>query len=362
MPRRKLEKPFAVQSFDGDTRVVIEEAVDVTLYFRPGVVEASFFISAVPHAILGLDLLRGGLGLALDTGDETLRVGLDILITKKTAADSLQEYRRRRKIGATKYRLEYSRYLSATPWMRVGRRVVVGPGEIVSVLVVPDINPEGDHSMFSLYDDYKARRMKLDVSIYIPSLTFEKEEFKEGGYMVPVFNESDKPITMFKDMIIGELIYHLSDLRRTGAECFNLADVLEAIDEQLPDGQLFQGASGGGREGGGGGGGEMRKGGRASVNVVSTEELGEASASASAPVPISELIDVNKVSNEDLERCRKDGIAIDVRLTQPDLGIDVEILEDIDVEAERAKSASFSIILLALRMMVFWRSGRFISG
>ena len=60
----------------------------------------------------------------------------------------------------------------------------------------------------------------------------------------------------------------------------------------------------------------------------------------SSAVPFSTLINRPKVSNEELEKCRKDGIIFDLPLDQKPPQVEVPELENFDIESERQKAES----------------------
>ena len=232
--KRKFEKPFAVEAFDGDARVTITHAVDVLLNFRPGVVAVSLFVCDVPTPILGLDIFRDlKLGVGFDTASGIFRIGWDMILTQSSAADSITEFQRRRGLGPTVYRYEYRQHLRRTSWIRLARAVEIHPWRVVSAFAMPDVVPDCDHSMFSLYDATdKVISNDGQRDIFIPSLVMDRYEYVNGGYNIPIANESCLPISLPKGMIIGEVVLHQTDLRTTGAECYDLVELLDELQER----------------------------------------------------------------------------------------------------------------------------------
>ena len=181
LSKQRLDRPFVVNGFTGGSKAEITHFVDATLDFCPGKVSGRFYVVDTPVAILGSDLLRDPqLRLSLETGEDILRIGSDVIFTKRTAADARGELRRRRRNGSCSYRQESRHLQSKTAWLRSSRRVILPPKSLTVVsAVLESATPISKvHSVFSLFD---AGSSSNDGDIFIPSMSFDTAFLSKTG-------------------------------------------------------------------------------------------------------------------------------------------------------------------------------------
>ena len=58
------------------------------------------------------------------------------------------------------------------------------------------------------------------------------------------------------------------------------------------------------------------------------------------PVPFSSIVGVGKVSPEVMEKCHRDGVEFDLKLQHEKPEVEIELLDDVDIEAEKKKAES----------------------
>ena len=94
LPKVKLEQPFVVNGFTKNSQVTITHAVDMEINYFPGKLVGRFYLAPTPVTLIGSDILRDkNARMSLETGDEILRIGTDVLRTKRSAADARNELR-----------------------------------------------------------------------------------------------------------------------------------------------------------------------------------------------------------------------------------------------------------------------------
>ena len=187
---------------------------------------------------------------------------------------------------------------------------------------MPDVAPECDHSMFSLYDasdEIVTNDGQRDI--FIPSLVMDRYEYVNGGYNIPIANESCLPISLPKGMIIGEVVLHQTDLRTTGAECYDLVELLDEMqersgktwkeerEEEEKDEKEWLASRNKGKKGRTGRSKKHFHVSTANLSSTTTSESSPSSGSAAdatarQPVLFSQLVGVNKVEAETMDRCR----------------------------------------------------------
>ena len=357
MPRRfipgletqKLDSPFKVTGFQGEKTVVVTEKALVPISFRPGLLQAEFYVVDAPHPIIGTDLLRDhSYKVSLITGRNCFRVGNETLITKSSPAASRDEYLRRKSMGQF-YRNTVRKFThGSTAWMRSCKKVVLPPRSLTKVSCFIENEPQREVTEeFSMMSRFLHDRGQIywdedeeeTEGIWVPCVTFE-EKNSNHQYLIPVENRSDEEFVLSKDFVFGDIVNHPSDDDREDFQIYPITEILAEYQER-----------------------EERK---ANVSDIRTCDCGINFCSCDVdeddpslpppmkdtppagsdlwgnkiqePVLFSEILGKNKVDHEVLERCHESGVEMDVDLPQPPPEVEVELLDDIDIEAERAKS------------------------
>ena len=129
-----LERPVQVAGFRDKDAVKVTHRVEISIFYRPGVLKASFYVVDTPFPIIGTDLLYDKLKrISLVTGREAFRVGDVMLFTKPDPLSAREEYKRRKLKGPTSYGYEARRYTHRFALMRATKRAVIPPRSIVDV-------------------------------------------------------------------------------------------------------------------------------------------------------------------------------------------------------------------------------------
>ena len=357
-----LDEPMDIVGFDGRLRSTITHKVEVKLNFHPGCVAATFYVCAAPHPIVGSDLLQDEtLDLSLETKSKILRVGSDIIHVKPTVQASVGEYKRRRKMKTFDYRREYYAYGRHKNWVRIYQRYTLPPNSITYVKCNADYNWKCSRSFLSLYDGHRVHA--ADGDIYVPSVTFEASNDKDNySFIIPVANNTRREMTLGKMTIMGEIVTH-DDSEVWSADCYSLREVLEFLEGREMNGDDFT----------------VEYGITSAYDVCAVSDVNNPNSAPSAevtlnsappdgvtlntappaaavpnqspvpgpqftpsssPVPFSELIGQNKVEAAKLDKCRRDGINFDLKLDEPECQVEMELINDVDFEAEASKAES----------------------
>ena len=92
-----LERPVQVAGFRDKDSVKVTHRVEISIYYGPGVLKASFYVVDTPFPIIGTDLLYDkSKRISLVTGREAFRVGDEMLFTKPDPLSAREEYKRRK--------------------------------------------------------------------------------------------------------------------------------------------------------------------------------------------------------------------------------------------------------------------------
>ena len=230
LPRIQLTTPINVSGFKDSATHRVTEGVELTIFFRPGVLKKAFFyLMDTNHAILGNDLLRNkDHDLSLMTGHDCLRVGDDFVYTKPTVEESRREYRRRIACGVENYRLHTFRYRDTIALMRAKECTIIPAKSTVYIpaYVQWDETISGEHTFLSRFEGCAANPI-LGEDIGIASITYDKPQTK---YEIPAFNSTNKDYFFDKDAVLGDIVSHDNIHRkRQDFEIFSLAEVLSEI-------------------------------------------------------------------------------------------------------------------------------------
>ena len=375
LPLIELEEPLVVKGFDGNRTTAITHKVELELNFHPGGLKDYFYVCDVPHAIIGNDILQNDEHhLSLETGKKFFHIGSDIIFTKSSPFLSISEYKRRRLSSVSSYRRAYKHHCHGRNWVRLLQDYRLEPNSITIVEGYVDNYFADAQSFLSLYDGSYLNAADCG-HIYIPSLSFpDGREKASNGHdtplLIPVANNLTEAKTMSTLTILGEMVRHSTDSQQYDAECYDMRELLEEIERrELVSGEDMT----------------CKYGITSPYDVcnIDTDEFSNVNnpttptnqpnqpttptnhpnqpttlptnqnftpafssdinhpqyTPPSSPVPFSSLVGKNKVGDDVLDRCRRDGIDFDLQLDDkngPD--VEMEILEDIDIEAERKKA------------------------
>ena len=340
MPRRcvphekliPLERPVRVAGFRNNDAVEVTHRVEISIFYRPGVLKASFYVVDTPFPIIGTDLLYDrSKRISLVTGREAFRVGDEMLFTKPDPLSSKEEYKRRKFKGPQSYGYETRRCTNRLALMRATKRAVIPPRSIVDVDAY--IDEDGwnlvtdEHTLISRFLNEKPD----DDGLFIPCITWED---KETNYRLPVENATDHEMILDKDFIFGDIQSHPRDNSNDDFEVFPLFEVLAEIKER-----------------------EKRKAEKyetesvhnaktptfdKTVSSATVDETLRDAAPTSGPdeeaVKFSTLVGRDKVDAATLDRCRDKGVEFDLDIEQPPPEVEVELIDDVDIEGEAAKA------------------------
>ena len=241
LPTIPLSSSFRVDGFSGDSGVVVDHRVDMDIKFVPGVLKSSFYVCDASFPIIGTDLLQNKAHkLSLETGTNVFKVGPIVLRLKHTIQAAEKELVRRQKMGFHLYRLEFTRYVSSTAWMRSTFRVALQPLQytIVPAYIDSTRPTTREHSFASFFDTRNAD--VDDVDIHVQSINYEDIPPR---YLIPVGNRINDVVILPCDFVFGEVLNHPPDrTHRTGVDIFPLPEMLEEVKKRNEYEARFPGA------------------------------------------------------------------------------------------------------------------------
>ena len=346
-----LKNSFEVSGYDQARFTKVTHRVELSIFFRPGVLKASFYVVDTPMPIIGTDLLQEKvLELSLITGRNLLRIRKEVLHTKNSPSAARTEYYRRKNTDPEVYRNQNRNNLTSTAWMRVSKATVVQPGGMAIVRAEIEATRPIGHE-FTLLSLYTADSVG-EYSVLVPNLTFNE---RLETYDIPVENRTSHPYIFERYSVLGEIITHSEEREDEDVLIYNISDVLNEIERrerpkstqsppsasssttvsnvnQIPVRQTLSSTKIPSQTS------TKNNASTADSHLVNT---GNAAGNREPRgVPFSSLINRDKVDNATLAKARDEGITIDVEVDCKLADVDLEIVEDVDVEAERAKSKS----------------------
>ena len=326
LPKIKLEEPFVVNGFTKDSQVLITHAVDMEIDYNPGKLVGRFYLAPSPITLIGSDLFRDkNARLSLDTREEIMRIGADVIHTKTSAADARSELRRRRRVGTASVRGENRRLRSTTSWIRSVQRVVLPPSTvtIVSAKVDSTAPVSRVHSLFSLFD---AGSEKIKSDIFIPSTCYNQQV---STYQLPVENRSDKEFVLPKNFVMAEVINHGSEGDFDEYDIYSVNEIKEELARRdnkkicisivSPVADVAAPSAG--------------------LQTAAAADAAEPADSSSTPIPFSSIVGGGKVTAETRQQCIDRGIRFDMDLPTQPPDIQMEVITEVNVDEEKLRGA-----------------------
>ena len=283
--KARLRKPFDIKAYDGLSKTRITETSTVTLDFGNVSSNIEFFSTEVEFMIIGADLLRStDKRMSLNTKTDTFKVKDTTMSTYGSAEEAVRFWK---KEGDSENAYDKKR------WATINKTTTIPAWSSASVKVTAN----GDGDLFlSLFDSD-------DEKIFIPSMNMDNNN--NHTFWTKIENKQDKSVTLERGTPVGKMA-DTSD-PNSGVFSYTANEVEGTLEELFEEERVAAAAAAAAAT-------EPGQSTNASAESASAKgEAGEKGKleedeSGNGPVKMSDIINKNKIDNETLEKCRKNGI------------------------------------------------------
>ena len=299
-----IAKPFTLRGFDGNACQSVRSSAKVCLQLGGAELSGKFFICETSMGIIGCDLLRDKQsGISMDTRSGLLKVDDASFQTDTDQTSAILSLRRRMNIDEKEIKVN---------WARLRSNVVIPSHKSVLLRLECDRKSRStDRCVFlSLMDEDFDR-------LYIPSILISPDV---RNFAVFARNQSEADVSLMKGTRLGRIAGD-SDTPSHSSVCVFDADDMAFAMEEMSDAVAASAT--------------VTDAVTDTVTDVVTDAVTDA---AKGPVPLSELVEVNKVTNEVLNRVHGEGVKVDLELDVPSPNVCLDFDASVDVAKEASRS------------------------
>ena len=325
---KTISTPFTLRGFDNKVSQTVDKSVNVNLDFGDCEIEGKFYICKTKYMIIGCDLLRDpSLKMNLETKTGTIKIDNRTVFTDHSPFEALQ---------SLKLRIEDKQKQNENDcfsnWAKLKRDVIIPPFATTSIRLETDQKTDKNNScvFLSLFDNE-------NEPLAIPSVCLSPNI---RDFQVIAENCSTTAVTLKRGSRIGRVAVD-GDAPSGKSVCiFDAEDIATAFgeleSESASSSSTAQPAKAASKD--------------ASISAASASAAKTTSSDAESapaendnkPIPLSELIETNKVNGEILQKAHKNGIEIDIELTQGEsYSKDFDTSVDINEEIKKSSDCKY---------------------
>ena len=317
--RARLRKPFEVKAYDGQSRTKITETTTLTLDFGDMTSNIEFFSTEVEFLIIGSDLLRStDKRMSLNTKTNIFKVSEKEVSVQASAEEAVSSWK---KEGVSEKKDGKRR------WATINKTTTIPAWTTASVKITA--NGQGDQFL-SLFDSEEDK-------IFTPSIHMENNN--NHTFWSVLQNKQDKDITLERGTPIGRMA-DTSD-PEAGVFSYSADEVESTLEELLEEEEAAAAAAAAAAAEPDDSTTTSAESASAKGEVKEKEKLKE-DEKEDEPVKMSKIINQNKVDNDTLDKCRRNGIDFDLNIeVKPQFTPPfTPPTEPINIEEEKKKSAN----------------------
>ena len=304
---KTISNSFTLKGFDNNACQTIDRCTELCLNFGNCTLKGKFFLCKTKFIILGCDILRDKTqNLNLETKTGKMTIDGQTVLTDHSPFEALQ---------SLKIRIEQNQRHEntncSTNWATLRKNVKIPPLTTTTIRLESDrrMDKNNDSVFMSLFDDE-------NDALAIPSIRLSPGQ---RNFNVIAENRSNTAVTLSRGSRLGRLLVD-GDTPGDDTVCaFDEDDISTAYAELIEEESTATAKS-------------------ATAASAEASKSSEESTKTGDAVPLSSLIEENKIDASLLQKAHENGIEIDIELEigeKPEFGFD----NTVNIEEEMEKSA-----------------------
>ena len=285
----RIRTPFYLGGFSpGKTGHKITEKIKLDIDFVGARLVGYFYICPTNHPMIGTDYYRlFPKFISLDTRDTTLTIKGKRLLMDRNPEEAVSSFTKRK----NNHFEPNKKQNNDTLWARVRNNVIVPPSKCAMVNMTSRIR-HGEPIFLSLFDDDEDERVFIQSEIVSP---------ENGQFQVTVENKGDKPLYLYQGKTLGRMVWDGDEISSNTVCVFTTEEVAEVVKGIKQE----------------------------NASNTKTDNI---------PIPVSEIMERDKLENDEFDGLRERGISIDLQIPTPTPDVGPEGMTEPDILAEEEKS------------------------